>query len=251
MRRLVPGSDEVDLAEAYGRLDPHPSGRPGVRLNMIASADGATALDGRSGGLAGPADRRLLVALRGLADVILVGAGTLRAEGYGPARLRPEIRERRLAAGWTAVPPIAVVTRTARLDWSTRFFTEAVERPIVLTTAAAPDDERGAAEKVAEVVVVGEEDVDLAVAMAALGTRGHRDVLAEGGPALGAGLAAAGVLDELCLTVAPLLVAGPSKRVLDGPVLGPPAGLELAGILEEDGYLFLRYRCRGQLHNVT
>jgi riboflavin biosynthesis pyrimidine reductase len=201
------------------------TGRPALLLNMIASVDGGTAVDGRSGGLGGSADRRVFAALRSLADVVLVAAGTVRAERYGPAAV-----------------PIAVVSGSLQLDWESPFFSAADRRPLVVTHRRAPAAEAVRASKVADVVVAGESRVDLLLALELLGERGFRHVLAEGGPSLNGALAGAGVLDELCLTVAPVLVSGDAKRIVAGPRLGPPAQLALRSACEEDGYLFLRYR---------
>jgi riboflavin biosynthesis pyrimidine reductase len=227
MRRLFPDPlDPVDPAGVYG--DPPrtgPGGRPGVRLNMIASIDGATTVAGVSGGLGGGADHDLFALLRSLADVVLVAAGTARAEGYGPSRV-----------------PVAVVTRSCRLDWEAPFFTAPVARPIVVTVAGAPPDALARAAEVAEVVVAGDRDVDLAVALDSLGGRGHRAVLAEGGPTLNAQLAAAGLLDELCLSLSPRLVGGAAKRILDGLEVPGTTPLRLCSVCEQDGFLFLRYR---------
>ena len=137
MRQLFPTAGDVDPADAYGRLAALGPSRPRVRLNMIASVDGAASLQGRSGALGGPADKALFATLRSLADVVLVGAGTMRAEGYGPARLSDDARARRRDWGLPPVPPIAVMTRSCRLDWSARFFTEAEQRPLVVTVASA------------------------------------------------------------------------------------------------------------------
>ena len=238
MRQLFPAAGDVDPADAYGRLAALGPSRPRVRLNMIASVDGAASLQGRSGALGGPADKALFATLRSLADVVLVGAGTMRAEGYGPARLSDDARARRRDWGLPPVPPIAVMTRSCRLDWSARFFTEAEQRPLVVTVASA------AAAEVADTVIAGDDEVDLARAVSALAERGHTNVLSEGGPGIAAQLATAGLLDEVCLTVAPLLAAGEARRILDGAALAPPSVLELAHVLEADGYLFLRYRRR-------
>ncbi|HTC82247.1 MAG TPA: pyrimidine reductase family protein, partial [Acidimicrobiia bacterium] len=197
---------------------------------------------GRSGALGGPADKRLFAVLRALADVILVGAGTVRAEGYGPARLDERAQDHRSRWGLASVPAIAVVTRACRLDWDAPFFTAATHRPIVVTHRRAPAAEAVRASRVADVLVAGESQVDLARAVTMLGERGFAHVLAEGGPSLNGALAGAGVLDELCLTVAPRLVAGDAKRILTGPPLTPPPELTLRSLCEEDGYLFLRYR---------
>jgi len=225
VRQLLPTFvDPVDPMAVYAD-PPVAAGRPGVRFNMIASVDGATAVDGVAGGLGGEADRALFALLRRLADVVLVAAGTARAEGYGPSPV-----------------PIAVVTRSCRLDWDSRFFTAQDARPVVVTVATAPAEARARAAEVADVVVAGERDVDLARALDALGARGWRAVLCEGGPTLNGQLAAAGLLDELCLTLSPRLVGGDAKRLLAGPLLPGPPTLTLASACEEDGFLFLRFR---------
>src|SRR5580658_1525233 len=107
MRQLFPLPGDVDPVDAYGRLTATNSGRPAVRLNMIASVDGAATVDGRSGQLGGPPDKAVFATLRSLADVVMVGAGTMRAEGYGPARLADDARARRRDSGLPPVPPIA------------------------------------------------------------------------------------------------------------------------------------------------
>ena len=229
MRQLLPVPvDPVDPMAVYGDL-PVAAGRPAVRLNMIASVDGATTLAGVSGGLGGPADHALFAVLRSLADGVLVAAGTVRAEGYGPSST-----------------PIAVVSRSLRLDWDAPFFAAPLARPIVVTVAQAPADRLARAAEVAEVVVAGDLSVDLATALAALGERGWRDVLAEGGPTLNGQLARAGLLDELCLTLSPRLASGAAKRILDGPSLEAAAGLRLCSLCEQDEFLFLRYRPGGR-----
>jgi riboflavin biosynthesis pyrimidine reductase len=225
MRQLLPyPCDPVDPATLYAEL-PFAGTRPAVRLNMIASIDGATAVTGLSGGLGGPADQELFAVLRSQADVVLVAAGTVRAERYGPAGL-----------------PVAVVSRSCRLDWDSPFFTAAAARPIVITVAGAPASERRKAADVAEVIIAGERDVDLAAALGALAERGHTRVLAEGGPTLNGQLGAAGLLDEVCLTLSPLLVGGDAKRILAGPGLPGAQQWRLRSLCEQDGFLFLRYR---------
>ncbi|GAC1600562.1 MAG: pyrimidine reductase family protein [Acidimicrobiales bacterium] len=240
MRQLFPGLAQVDPFEVYGRLG-RLGDRPRVRLNMVSTVDGAAAVEGGSSGLGGPADKELFATLRCLSDVILVGAATMRAEGYGPAHLDDRARNRRQGWGLTLVPPIAVVTRACQLDWNSSFFAEAAERPIVITTSSAAPDDRAQAANVADVVVAGEDGVDLTLAVRALGERGYDNVLAEGGPGIASQLAAADLVDELCVTVAPMLVGGDASRILHGDDLDPPMQLELGHVLEADGYLFLRY----------
>ncbi len=241
MRRLLPSpAGEVDLDEEYA----WPAGPRCVRANMVASLDGAAVADDVSGTLSGPADRRLFAVLRGLAEVILVGAGTVRGENYGGARPNPERRARRQAAGLASAPPIAVLSRSLDLHPATRFFTDTAVRPMVITCASAPAERRAALAEVADVVVAGEETVDLGLALDQLAAGGYRRVLCEGGPQLLAGMVAGDHLDELCLTVSPMLVAGPAGRVLSGPGRPQPAQARLVGALEEGGTLFLRYGLR-------
>jgi len=229
VRRLQPDPAPVDPVEVYGDL-PIAEGRPAVRLNMIASVDGATAFERRSGPLGGPADRRLFLLLRTLADVVLVGAGTVRAERYGPSR--------------PPGPAIAVVTRSLDLDWDAPLFGAGEVRPIIVTVADAPAERRAQAERRADVIVAGEGDVDLRRALDALAARGARQVLCEGGPTLNGDLSAAGLVDELCLTVSPVVAHGDTKRIVAGPPLPALLPLELRSACEEDGFLFLRYRRR-------
>ena len=225
MQRLFPDpTADVDLAEAYA----HPTGV--VRANMVASADGAATFDSRSGGLSSKADRALFLQLRTFCDVIVVGASTVRVEGYGPAR-------------GDGAPPIAVVSGSLDLDPTTRFFTEAVERPLLLTTVEADADRVRQLSEVADVIQAGKLRVDMAQALDELAARGHSRVLTEGGPALLAELIAAKRLNELCLTTAPLLTLGHSKRITDGPPLDDACRLALMHVLlDDEGSLFLRYR---------
>ncbi|MBL7497913.1 pyrimidine reductase family protein [Frankia sp. CNm7] len=210
-------------------------------MNFVSSADGAAEIEGRSGTLGGPGDRQVFRVLRWLADVVLVGAGTARAEDYGPAVVPAERREIRVAAGLAPVPPVAVVSGSLEFDPTARLFGGEV-RPLLLTRASAPPERVAALRAVAEVVTCGEDRVEPALVLAELAARGLGRVLCEGGPMLHAQLAGAGLLDELCLTVEPVL-AGPGHL---GIVAGAPwlaaCPLELAHVLEEDGSLFLRYR---------
>lgn len=240
MRALLPRTaPTVDLVEAYavpilGR------GGPFVRANMIATLDGALSVRGRSGPVGGPADRGVFQVLRALADVVLVGAGTVRAERYGPARLDDTLRQLRQRQGKPAVPPIAVVSRAGDLDWSAPFFTQAEQRPIVFASAAHGEATRRRAETVADFVVAGEARVDPRIAIDHLRRSGYHSILLEGGPGLNADVVDAGLLDELCLTVSPRLVGGTGPRILAGPELPHPLELRIVHLLEEDGFLFYR-----------
>ena len=241
MRQLFPiAVDPVDPDDVYAD-GPRADGRPGVRLNMISSVDGATSVGGVSGALGGAADHEVFFAMRGVADAVLVAAGTMRAEGYGPAQLSEETKKTRRDRGQPPVPFIAVVSRRCDLDWRSPFFTDATERPMIVTVSGAPSDRRAQAAEVADVVIAGDLDVDLRRALGAVAERGARSVLAEGGPSLNAQLAGAGLLDELCLTLSPSLVGGDAKRIVTGPALDPASALDLRSVCEDDGFLFLRY----------
>jgi riboflavin biosynthesis pyrimidine reductase len=245
MRRLLPEpAGEVSAAEAYADA-PSAAGRPAVRVNMVASLDGAITVEGRSGGLGGDADWRVFMALRGMADVILVGAGTVRNEGYGPPRLRDEVQAARRARGQARLPRIAVVSRSLTLDWGARFFAEAPDdaRPLVVTCDSAPEAGLRRAAEVADVIVAGGDDVDVGGALARLGADGVASVLCEGGPTLNRALAADGLFDELCLTVSPVLVGGAGPRMLAGAApsrRGVP--MRLHAVYEDEGFVFLRHR---------
>jgi riboflavin biosynthesis pyrimidine reductase len=240
MRRLLPGlvRDLVDLDAAYWVEHP---GHQHVSGAMVASADGAAQADGRAGGLSGPADMWLFATLRGHADVLLVGASTVRAEQYGGDQPSPERRAWRTEHGMAEAPRIAVVTRSCALDPTGPLFTDTLVRPLVVTCHAAPPERTATLADVADVVTAGDESVDVAAALDVLAERGLRRVSCEGGPTLLAQVAAAGRLDELSLTVSPMLLAGASQRILDGPLLHVPARLQLTQVLEDDGFLFLRY----------
>ena len=229
---------------------------PWLRANMVASADGAASLAGRSGGLSGAADRLVFSVLRSLADVILVGASTARVERYRPVAGR-EIWAA-LRDGRAPTPPIAVVTRELGLDPDGPLLAGAPPeaRTIVLTTAAAPAARRAAAARHAEVIVAGPDRLTPATIIGALAERGYRRLLTEGGPSLLTQFNEAGLLDDLCLTISPVLEGGWAGRIHAAPAAadqGGPAGpgaaagpgtaarLRLAHVLEDDGSLLCRY----------
>jgi riboflavin biosynthesis pyrimidine reductase len=244
MRQLLPTrADVADLESVYAYPDGGwRDGRPWLRANMVSSADGSTTSGGRSGALGGPADRELFGLMRGLADVILVGAGTARTEGYRPPRAKPSYAESRARSHQLPAPALAVVSRHLRFDPEEPLFAEPAAAPLfVVTCAAAPADRQAALRDRAELIVAGENHVDLAAAVDALAARGLRRMLCEGGPTLLARVVEAGLLDELCLTISPTLVAGGGPRVLSGPELDPMRQLRLTHLVEDDGFLFARY----------
>jgi riboflavin biosynthesis pyrimidine reductase len=244
-----PGATDADrewtfdeLADAYA-YPPIADGAAWLRGNMVSTLDGAAQHEGRSHTISSAADMRIFGVLRALADVVVVGAQTVRQEGYRPARARDAFAARRAAAGQGAAPAIAVVTASLDLDFSLPLFTSPLVPTLVLTGAAAPPERlRAAREAGVEVVIAGVgPGVDPERAVAALAERGHTRLLTEGGPRLLGQFVAGGVLDELCLTVAPLLAAGSAQRIAGGPGAAVPARFEPASLLMDDGFLFCRY----------
>ncbi|WP_328937364.1 dihydrofolate reductase family protein [Streptomyces tauricus] len=250
----TPGTKDVarewgldELAEAYA-YPPGAAGsegpEPWLRANMVSTLDGAAQHDGRSQPISSAADMRIFGTLRGLADVVIVGAETVRQEGYRPARAREDFAARRAAAGQGPAPAIAVVSASLDLDFSLRLFTSPLLPTLLLTGAAAAPDRIAAAEKAGARVVIagGGVGVEPARAVRALAGLGLRRLLTEGGPRLLGQLVAADVLDELCLTVSPMLTVGDAQRIAGGPSVAVPSRFELTSLLEEDGFLFSRYR---------
>jgi riboflavin biosynthesis pyrimidine reductase len=226
--------------------DAHPDGphRCWVRGNMIASVDGGATVAGTSGGLGGPGDRALFGRMREAADVILVGAATVRTENYSGVQLTAAARQTRRARGQSEVPPIAVLTRSGDLDRDAKLFHRTEAPPLILTTTRAAARARERFAGLAEIVdASGPEPgtVDPATALDALARRGLLRVLAEGGPAVLGLFTAADLLDELCVTVAPVLVGGEAPRIVTGPG-GVRTPLRRSHVLtDDDGYLYCRY----------
>lgn len=215
MRRLFPDPvDQITIDEAYGVHRPRPAGRPWLAVCMVASLDGSTVVDRRSSALSSPADTAVLLGLRRAADMIMVGAGTARIEGYG----RPSKPGQR----------IGVVSRQGRLDYGSDLFTSG--SGFMILPESAP-------EVPVESVRAGHLTVDLEAAVAQL----DADVVqVEGGSMLNAALAEADLIDELNLTVSPVVCGGDGPRLTTGaiPVFNTMA---LAHVLEHEGFLFTRY----------
>jgi 5-amino-6-(5-phosphoribosylamino)uracil reductase len=247
VRRLLPITDPpgatVDpVDEVWARDRTPPPGRPWVLANMISSADGGASLGGTSGALGGEADKAMFAALREVPDVILVAAGTVRAEAYRPIRPKPEVRERRRAHGRAEVARLAIVTSRIDLDLADPLFTDTEVPPLVITGAGAPPERAAAAEAAgAELLVAGDARVDLPAAVVELGRRGASTVLCEGGPSLLGQLVAADLLDELDLTLAPSVVGGDAPRIAHGPGSPELRSLALHAACEQDGVLLLTY----------
>lgn len=242
MRALLPGPvDDVDIHAYYaaGWLD-----RGGMRVNFVTSADGASSAEGTSAGLQTPGDNQVFAALRDLADVVLVGAGTAVAEDYGPLNPSAQRRSGRRGRGLLEVAPVAVLSRTLRLDPEHALFTEAqpAARTLVLTCEAADPETRRKLKQVADVIDCGDDAVDPVLVRRALEERELTRILCEGGPSVFADLAHGGVVDELCLSVSPVLAGPGPGRIVAGDAWAEPPTLSLVGLLEDDGALFCRYR---------
>ncbi len=206
---------------------------------MVTSADGATAVDGRASGLGGPADAALFHALRTVPDVILAGAGTVRAENYGPAKPR----------GDRPPPRIAVVTASGNLDPSLRLFAEADPEqppPIVITADACPNEALTRWRRSPRSSGPARSSPTWPSPSGRSGPAGAEIVLCEGGPTLNGQLIAADLVDEWCLTLAPLLVGGISSRAAVGDAMAVPHRLDLDRLLEEDDVLLARYLRAGR-----
>ena len=248
VRRLIPAppADDLDIdalaahyAYASAGSPKDPNDPVTVRANMVSSIDGAITLDGRSQPISGKADWFLFGLQRALADVIVVGAGTARAEGYGPGRARPEFAHLRQGAGQPPSPTLAIVSRSGDLDPDADFLSGDA-RPLVITCEAGAA-QLGRVSDRADVIVAGGDDVDLSHAMHEVGKRGHRQVLTEGGPHLLGSLLDAALIDEFVTTSSPLVVGGDSGRMIAGAE-GAVRDLDLVGLLEQDGALFTHYR---------
>lgn len=243
MHQLERGAEVADALGPYLAVDrSRPTHECWVTGHMVAGLDGTAAVGGRVGSLSTAPDQALFRRMRQIADIVLVGAETVRREGYGSVRLDEGAQAQRREQGQSPTPPLAVVSRSLAFDWSAKVFAEAPEgaRTNVITCAAADPERLAEAEKVAEVIVAGDDRVEPAAAMQALAERGHRVVLCEGGPNWLGELVAADRLDELCLSVAPLMGGDP----LPVSVTPPGAGLaefELKGVMGEGDTLFLRY----------
>lgn len=247
------GSDDtVDPRRAVAaELRPAPHGRPWVYTNMIASADGGTAVDGLSGALGGPGDKAMFGALRAVADAIVAGASTVREEQYRAPRLRAESVAMRRERGQADNPALAIVSRSLNIDLELPLFDSpdiensndgAVQRPIIITCESSPIDKRRALESVADIVIAGDDTVSLPRALEHLHEREFKTVLSEGGPSLNGQLISDGLVDEWNLSISPSLLAGDSRRAAIGPTAsGPPHGMKLDRVWTDNEILFCRW----------
>jgi riboflavin biosynthesis pyrimidine reductase len=220
------------------RETPAGASRPRVVAAMIASVDGRAAVKGKSVGLGHPADRALLRELRTAVDAILVGTGTLRAEGYANL-LDDDQRAHRVAAGLEPEPVVATVSRRLDLPADIPLLAEPTARVQVYTEAEGEVPSQGAWVAAHR---FGPGELTMPAILEHLASeRGVRAILCEGGPTLLREMVAADCVDDLMLTVAPLLVAGDAPAPLGGAALEPPVGLALRDIHRADDHVFLHY----------
>jgi riboflavin biosynthesis pyrimidine reductase len=237
MIRTEPGGEEVDPLELQMSYPRGRSDRPWVMANFITTIDGAAVVEGGSSAINDEDDRAMFSAMRAVPDFIVVGAGTVRAENYGPTRLDERRRQARLEARLEATPHLVVVTRSLDLEPDARVFEDPEHRVTILTGPEAPDERFSELSEVADVVRLNSTSAgDLIHYM-----RMARVVLCEGGPSLWGQFIAAGLVDEMALTVSPMLVSGHATRVSSGPMPEQPLDMRLDRIVYGDRSLFLRY----------
>ena len=242
MRLIYPEHRPTSPEELASELRLHelaPPDRPYLGINMVSSLDGKATLDWRTKGLSTDVDRRLFHHLRTQADAVMVGAGTVRIERYGRMTKSEELREKRVAEG--RAPEALAVVVSGRLDLPADLpLLNEPDQAVLIATAAehSLDDAHG----LIEYARVGD---DLPRLMADLHERGVRSVLCEGGPMLNSFLFAAGLVDELFLTMNPKLVGGAAAlTIVAGRELVEPVELDLVSVAEADGELFTRWRVR-------
>lgn len=234
----LPASVASQAAQVADWYDVINRDTPWLRMNFVASADGAATVDGLSGGLGTDADKMVFNALRTLADVVIVGAGTVRAEGYGPMRV--DAPEQRTARGLAPQPVFAIVSHSLSLDPEDPIFADAPVRPLIVTCDTSDSERRKRLETVADVLICGDERVEGRAMRRALAERGLAQMHCEGGPTLFGDLVRDDVVDELCLTLSPMLVGGAADRILSGDDQAL-RDLSLTHVVEGEGTLLLRY----------
>lgn len=244
----APGPVSADaLATIYRHEPADEEGRIRLRTNFVSTLDGSiSGADGRSGSINTPSDHYVFALHRALSDAILVGAGTVRAEGYRAVDLADWQRDLRAAEGLSAYPTLMIVSASGRVDPAVATPAAGPGGPVCLITtdrADGPLDELR--EAGVDVVRLPGESVLLPTVATLLAERGQSRVLCEGGPQLHRDLLAADLVDEVSLTLSPMMVAGDGRRSTRGPALPDPRHFGLHQALHaEDETLFLLYRRR-------
>jgi len=213
------------------------TGRPWVMVNMISSLDGGTAVDGTSSGLGDDDDFAMFQAIRTVPDVILVGAGTVTAEDYSPVRLDSERRASRAEMGRAEAPTLAIVTGRLSIDPDAKVFSDPGYKPMIITSTEADPSKLMMLGDAADVVIL--QSLDPSTILGHLGAA--QTVLLEGGPSLNGQFAAAGLIDEVNLSLAPVLIAGDSSRITRGKAMKTPQSMLVDRVLYGDRLMFIRY----------
>jgi riboflavin biosynthesis pyrimidine reductase len=242
MRSAADETDLTWLLEAYDVHRSIPGDRPWVLLDMVASVDGRIALGGRVGKLATPPDKVLFQHLRALSDAVLVGAETVRSENYGPVHCGDAARARRVSRAQAPDPRLCIVSRSLDLDPKSRAFGDGGPLPVIFTCEASPVDRRDELAHVAHVKVIGNESVDLRMALRMLRTWGSELVVCEGGAMINSELVESDLVDELCLTVSPILGGDPLGLLATRP--HHLRHLDLVWSYSVGNTVFLRYLLR-------
>lgn len=244
---LVPGTSgaltDTDLLRLYAypdQVSPGP-GLPYVRFNFVTSADGSATSNGLSAGLGNDGDKRIFHLLRRLPDIILVGAGTIRSEGYEGSLVDEEGWAWRTAHRLPEHPALGIISGSLNLDPGSGLFTKSPVRPVIFTSNSAPARQLSALSRVADVVVCGADAVEPASLLKALADRSLPRVLCEGGPAVLGALTASDAIDDLCLSISPLLAGGEGPWISAGQAPAYPVALSLASLLTEESALYIRY----------
>ncbi len=212
-----------------------------VRLNMVSSLDGSVVFNGKSGELGNKADQELLVTLRLFADVIVIGSSTFKAEGYGPINLREEFRQVRISRGMAELPKFAIVTNRGALDFENEIFSNSSRKPIIITTEQALDHGSNELANYSDLLVCGQVTVDPRLIIEKFGALGLKSVLLEGGPRLNSSFLKANSINEICLTLSPALAGKQDSSIFGNAELENLVKLHLVSVIEDDGFLFLRY----------
>lgn len=243
---LERGAPVDDPMETYLAVDRgQPRHEAWVIGHMVAGLDGTTAIDGKVGALSTDVDQDLFRRMRQIADVVVVGAETVRKEGYGLVRLSEQAKRARVAAGKPPTPPVAVVSGSLELNWRLKLFREAPDhaQTMVITSESADPAAVAEAKHHAVVITAGKQRVEPAVLLAKMAELGHRVVLCEGGPTLLGEFVAADRLDELLLSISPMM-GGDNLPVAITPQGADVTAFSLQHVLGEADTLFLRYEAR-------
>jgi riboflavin-specific deaminase-like protein len=240
--RLLSAGDDATAAELLAEVRPReraPEDRPFVFVNMVSTIDGRAQVRGRTGELGEEADLEMLLELRAIADAVLIGTGTLRAEGYARLVGSAERRARREAAGLAGDPVAVLLSRSLELPWDAGLFADPDQPVLIYTGADAPAE---VPETASQVELVRLERAEPAAMLADLRARGIAALLTEGGPTLNSALLGAGLVDELFLTIAPQITGeADAIRIVEGDGLAAPVRCRPVWVLRARGELFLRY----------